>query len=209
MISSDVYIIKNGASRICLLATSNVEAAHFVYHNTLDSRLTYITIGAWRTFTENSQLNDYTIETINNGWFQLVSREFVEVTGNDMLKTQRWRAKMLSEGYEFLTGIINSITTKINFSTYFLSLEDLKFFPDINVLAPNLADAVGISLETAKKQLQIEKESLLEIVKYKKQVVWKYSSMLLKITNEDEYQHWRDTSRLLATGLGRIPRPEL
>jgi hypothetical protein len=209
MISSDIYIITNGASRTCLLVTYSKDAAHFVHHNTLDSRLAFVSVGAWNSYTKNSELDDYSVELINNKWFQLINRKFVSAPATDLLKEQRARAKMLTDGYIFLQNVIEPITTNINSSSYFLSLDDIKYFPDITVLAPVLAEATGLNLEIAKKQLLIEKESLLEIIKYKKYVTWKYTRLLLNITTDEEFQEWKDTSRLLARGLGRIPRPEL
>ena len=111
---------------------------------------------------------------------------------------------ILHNGYTFLNSVISNITTHINYSSYFLTREDITIFPDIKELAVTLSDAIGVSLEVAMKQLEIEKSCLLNIQKHKNFVLWKYSTLLLKINSKEELDEWKLKVRAEASGLGLI-----
>ena len=199
----DLYVINNAASKVSVYTTDNKEAAHFIHHNVRDTRMIYVDQGSFDKTNQNSE-SQITVEDLKNGWYQLYQRKFTKVTPTEVLQNHRKRMQILHNGYTFVNSIISNITTHINYSSYFLTIEDVKMFPNVEDLVSTLSESIGVTEDVARKQLIIEKDCLLNIQKHKNFVLWKYSTLLLKVNSKEELEEWKSKVRAEASGLGLI-----
>lgn len=199
----DLYVINNAASKVSVYTTHDKAAAHYIHHNVRDTRMIYVDESSFNNTNKNSSV-EISVEELSSGWYQLYQRKFIKVTPTDALMNHRTRMTILHNGYSFLNSVISNITSHINYSSYFLTIDDINMFPNIDDLAETLSDAIGVDREIAIKQLAIEKSCLLNIQKHKNFVLWKYSTLLLKANSKEDLSEWKLKVRAEASGLGLI-----
>lgn len=199
----NLYFVIDGSSRACIWVTDTPDVAHFLQHNILDTMLFFCDQNTWERMNNASDVK-VTHDALNSEWFQSFNNKFTPMNATPNLIKYRKTARIWSKGYNFLLSILDGITTNINQSGFFLTLDDIKLFEDITELAPQLALAESIDIELAKKQLLIEKESLLQIAKQRKLAIWTHSKTLLSITDNESLEVWKNQVRSKSSGVGVI-----
>jgi len=186
------HFLIDGASKTCLYVCSNdFELSHFLHHNVKDTQLATCDEYRWANILKESKFDVMPIESVNYNWFHLKNNLLLPTIPNESIKAKRKRIELLHHGYKFLLVYINSFTSDINYATFFITIEDIMLFNDINELAPALSENFNLDIETAKKQLNFEKNCLLQVHKYKKSILWKYTTSLLELTSIEELDTWK------------------
>jgi len=199
------FILHDAGSRAIIALPKNSDIGQFLHSNILDTRLVSVSTNKWNQalMSLNEVDND---NQILNGRFCWINEEFVKTenanTSNNNIR--RNKAKFLSRGYEYVNFNITRRTLGIASNGYFLTLDDLKMFPNIEDLAPQLCEAVGLILTDAIHQLKIEKESILNIYKHRKMAIWLHCKSLLSVDNEDDYEKWKKSVNVISGGIGLI-----
>jgi len=203
---SNKFILHTGGSRVIIALPNDSDTGQFLHCNIMDTRLITIPLTRWtNAISKLGNVNDISqIVYGNYCWLNGILVKNSNDAANDYNDANRRKAKFLSRGYEFVTTFLNMQTLDIASHGYFLTLDDLKLFPRTEDLIPILCDATGLSYEEADNQITIEKNSILNIYKSRKNALWMHCKSLLTVDNDVDYLEWENSVRTISGGMGII-----
>ena len=184
-----VHILTEGTQRrVAILAAQPLETTLFVHRAILDTRMVMVGLKNWTTKI-SPQLVANPFTAIKKGEPTRVEADAV----TDTVKESIRRAKLLADGYNYLTWYANFYTSQY-FSNETLSYNDLPvYLADPAAYVASYAHARNLTVEIARKQIDFDRESLLTAARRRREVFWNFESTLLKVTTEKELEAWKDT----------------
>jgi hypothetical protein len=181
------YLLLDSApQRTVLLVGAQLTTTLFVQRNILDTRLVSVTLAqAQESLLPDMPKGSY--YSLKKG--VVTAQETADVS--DIIKKKAARARLLSEGYGYLTWFAN-MATEAYWATSSIDFADTLLLSKRREEVINLfATTKRMSYAEAEKQIAFDEDNLLTLAMRRKQIIWLYEETLMSVSSVAELETWK------------------
>lgn len=180
------FLLDSAPQRTVLLGGAQLTTTLFVQRNILDTRLVSVTL---------TQAHESLLPAMPKGRYYSLTKGVVTAQEtadvSDLIKQKAARARLLSEGYGYLTWFAN-MATEAYWATSSIDFADTLLLSKRREEVINLFAATKrMSYAEAEKQIAFDEDNLLTLAMRRKQIIWLYEETLLSVTDADELETWK------------------
>lgn len=179
-------VLVDAADRIILLSDIPLEVALFVQRNVLDVRFFTILNSIWKV--------EHAPPLAEGGFYSFRKHTFAAVSENDVsdiVRQKMRRCKLLADGYAYMLWFAN-VATEAYWSVASIDFSDLPLLQtDRQTFVELFAESKGMPRTQAQKQIAFDEENLRTLALRRKQIIWVYEELLLRVDTDEQLAQWK------------------